>query len=244
MDLERILAESDYALQPIVDCATGATLGVELLMRCDVDGFSIPQFFDTAFSRGHLHRIDVTLREKAVRKIVTLPFYSEMTFFYNIDNRILLDSGYEPGRTESLLESAGIKSRDFCFEISEKHEIKKTNYQKLFTNYRNRSFSIALDDYGSGFSGLKNLYNFEPDYIKIDRFLISNMFFDPKKRLFVGSLVNMAHKMGIKVIAEGVQTELELFACQECGCDFVQGYFIQKPTLIPSEIKKEYKFEI
>lgn len=244
MDLERILAGSDYAMQAIVDCQTGKTYGFELLMRCSAEGFSIPLFFDTAFKNGVLHKMDISLREKAVKKITGIPFFKDLVFFYNIDNRILLDAGYEPGKTDELLRNAGISSRNFCLEISEKHEIKKSNYQKLFTNYRNRSFSIALDDYGSGFSGLKSLYNFEPDFIKIDRFLISNIFYDPKKRLFVSSIVEMAHKMGIRVIAEGVQTELELFAAQECGCDFVQGYYIHKPSNDISGLKLNYRIEI
>lgn len=243
MDLEKILAESDYAMQPVVECKTGRTLGFELLMRCKAEGFSIPLFFDTAFKEGTLHRIDIALREKAVQKIMQLPFFRDMVFFYNIDNRMLLDRGYEPGRTEKLLNNAGIPSRNFCFEISEKHEIKKSNYQKLFTNYRNRSFRIALDDYGSGFSGLRNLYNFEPDFIKIDRFLISNIFNDPKKRLFVASIVEMAHKMGIHIIAEGVQTEHELYAAHECGCDFVQGYFIQHPETEISRLQQQYRID-
>jgi len=240
MDLEKILTESDYALQPIVECSTGKTFGFELLLRHNEPDFSIANFFDEAFKNEILHRIDLVLREKALEKIRQIPFYRNMIFFYNIDNRILTDREYESGKTEIMIENAGMLNRNLCFEISEKHEIKKANYHKIFSNYKNRSFLIALDDYGSGFSGMKNLYNFEPDFIKIDRFLITNIFDDPKKRLFVTSLVDMAHKMNIKVIAEGIEKELELLACQECGCDFVQGYYIQRPTLDISELKLQY----
>lgn len=240
MELEKIALNSDFAFQPIIKSNSGMTLGFELLLRCDCEGFSISGFFDSAFKNGNLHRIDLILREKALKKITQIPFYRDMTFFYNIDNRMLLNSDYEPGKTEKMLENAEIRSQNFCFEISEKHEIKKLNYYKLFSNYKNRSFSIALDDYGSGFSGLQNLYNFEPDFIKIDRFLITKIFNDPKKRLLVTSLVNMAHKMGIRVIAEGVETEHELLGCEECGCDFVQGYYIQRPTLDISDLKLQY----
>jgi EAL domain-containing protein (putative c-di-GMP-specific phosphodiesterase class I) len=240
MDLFKIANDSDFALQPIVEPTTGVTFGFELLLRNEAPDFSIPVFFDWAFEQGVLHRVDLFLREKAFEKIVRIPFFKDMTFFYNIDNRILIDKEYEPGRTESMLENAGLLIDNICFEVSERHEIKKKNYQKIFSSYKNRSFLVAIDDYGAGYSGLKTLYNFEPDFIKIDRFLITNIFHDPKKRLFVSSLVDMAHKMGIQVIAEGVETEYELLGCEECGCDFVQGYFIQRPTPDISELRKKY----
>ena len=164
-----------------------------------------------------------------------------MVFFYNLDNRLFLDKGYKTGKTEPMLKSVGLLKDNICFEVSERHEIKKKPYyHDLFVSYKSRSFLVAIDDYGSGHSGLKTLYNFEPDFIKIDRFLIQNLFYDPKKRLFVSSLVNMAHRMGTNVIAEGVETEDELLGCQECGCDLVQGYFIQRPTRNIDELKRKY----
>ena len=242
MDIYRIAAETDFAMQAIVNTETGKTFGYELLLRHKDPGFSIPAFFDAAYEAGALHKVDLTLREKAFEKIVKVPFFKEVVFFYNIDNRILLDEGYKPGKTESMLDSVGLLRDNICFEVSERHEIrKKKQYQNIFVSYKNRSFLVAIDDYGSGHSGLRALYNFEPDFIKIDRFLIHNLFYDPKKRLFVSTLVNMAHKMGVKVIAEGVETEHELLGCLECGCDLVQGYYIQKPTQNVSELKKKYK---
>lgn len=228
------------ALQPIVEPTTGVTFGFELLLRHEIPDLPIHSFFDFAFEKGVLHKLDLFLRKKAFEKITRIPFFKKMTFFYNIDNRILMDKDYEQGRTEAMLEKAGLLIDNICFEVSERHEIKKKNYQKIFSSYKNRSFLVAIDDYGAGYSGLKTLYNFEPDFIKIDRFLITNIFHDPKKRLFVSSLVDMAHKMGIQVIAEGVETEHELLGCEECGCDFVQGYFIQRPTPDISELRKKY----
>jgi len=240
MDLFETASGTYFAFQPIVEPTMGVTFGFELLLRHDSDSFSIPDFFDSAFEKGVLHRLDLLLREKAFETIIKVPFYKEMTFFYNIDNRILLDKEYEQGKTEEFLKKTELLTENICFEISERHEIKKKNYQNIFSSYKNRSFLVAIDDYGAGYSGLKTLYNFEPDFIKIDRFLITDIFHDPKKRLFVSSLVDMAHKMGIQVIAEGVETELELLGCEECDCDFVQGYFIQRPTPDISELRKKY----
>ena len=241
MDIFKLATETDFAFQPIVDTQTGVTYGFELLLRHDSKKFSIPGFFDAAFDQGILHKVDLILREKAFEKIIKIPFYKNVVFFYNLDNRLFLDKGYKTGKTEPMLKSVGLLKDNICFEVSERHEIKKKPYyHDLFVSYKSRSFLVAIDDYGSGHSGLKTLYNFEPDFIKIDRFLIQNLFYDPKKRLFVSSLVNMAHRMGTNVIAEGVETEDELLGCQECGCDLVQGYFIQRPTRNIDELKRKY----
>ena len=241
MDIFKLAAETDFAFQPIVDTQTGVTYGFELLLRHDSKKFSIPGFFDAAFDQGVLHKVDLLLREKSFEKIKKIPFYKDVVFFYNLDNRLFLDEGYEAGKTESMIDSIDLPKDNICFEVSERHELKKKkHFHDLFESYKNRSFLVAIDDYGSGHSGLKTLYNFEPDFIKIDRFLIQNLFYDPKKRLFVSSLVNMAHRMGTNVIAEGVETEDELLGCQECGCDLVQGYFIQRPTRNIDELKRKY----
>jgi diguanylate cyclase (GGDEF)-like protein len=106
--------------------------------------------------------------------------------------------------------------------------------------YRKQGYKIAVDDCGAGFSGLQLLYHTEPDYIKIDRFFIQNLENDPKKRLVVSTIVNMAHFMGSLVLAEGVETLDEYLLCKEIGCDMVQGYFVQKPQIGMETLKKRY----
>ena len=99
---------------------------------------------------------------------------------------------------------------------------------------------IAIDDFGAGYSGLTLLYHSEPDYIKIDRFFIANINDDSRKKFFVSYVVDLAHMMGIIVIAEGVETAEEFFICREIGCDYVQGFLIQKPQGDISELKFKY----
>ncbi|MDC7126246.1 MAG: GGDEF domain-containing protein, partial [Spirochaetales bacterium] len=68
-----------------------------------------------------------------------------------------------------------------------------------------------------------------PDYIKIDRFFIENINEDSRKKFFVSNIVNLAHMMGIAVIAEGIETTGEFYVCREIGCDYAQGYLVQRP---------------
>ncbi len=233
------------AFQPIVDINSGKIVAYESLLRNYKEaGFStIDDFFDTAYSQGVLYSIDIELRSKALEKLK--PLYEkrpEFGLFYNLDNRILDMDDYEHGTTKSLLKFYGYDNSFITFEISEKHEFSSfIDAQTVFNTYSDQGFSIALDDFGTGFSGLKMLYYMNPQYIKIDRFFITDILKDKKKRLFVSNIVNIAHQSNIKVLAEGVETLDELNVCKDIGCDLVQGYFIQRPVLDIRELKFEYK---
>ena len=141
---------------------------------------------------------------------------------------------YSPGNTIRLLEEYDLPPESICFEISERHELPFLQQTKeLLNTYKNQNFKIALDDFGTGYSGLQLLYNAEPDIIKIDRFFIEGIAGDSRKKLFVSNIVSMAHILGIMVVGEGVETEVELTVCREIGCDLVQGYYISRPEKKP-----------
>lgn len=239
-----ICQKIDMALQPIVDMRTGKTKAYESLLRNykEVGFNSIDDFFDTAYNQGVLFRVDIELRAKILEKLK--PLYKknqEFKLFYNLDNRILDMDDYEDGVTKSLLEQHGFDSGFITFEISEKHEFRSfIDAQTVFKTYSDQGFSIALDDFGTGFSGLKMLYYLDPQYIKIDRFFITDILKDEKKRLFVENIVNMAHQMNITVLAEGVETIDEYNVCKDIGCDLVQGYFIQKPVIDIDKLSFSY----
>lgn len=237
------LAHVDYAFQPIVNIHTGNAFGFEALLRHHEEaGFdSIGELFDAAWADGVLHQVDLVLREKALRKFAGFKRSSNLKLFFNLDNRLLDSQDYSPGNTVSLLTEYGYSRDDLCFEISERHKICGTeNVTNTLAAYRTQRFKIAVDDCGAGFSGLQLIYYTEPDYIKIDRFFIQNLGRDPKKRLLVSTIVNLAHFMGSLVMAEGVETRDEYFSCKEIGCDMVQGYFVQRPQLDLDRLKTRY----
>ncbi|MCF8045313.1 MAG: EAL and GGDEF domain-containing protein [Desulfarculaceae bacterium] len=237
------LRKVDYAFQPVVNIHTGNTFGFEALLRCHKEaGFSsIDHLFDSAYEAGILHHADLYLREKALQKFSRFREKRRVKLFYNLDNRLLGSKDYSPGVTTDLLEKYGYNREELCFEISEKHQFHDNNdVSKIIAAYHSRGFKIAVDDCGTGFSGLQLIYYTEPDYIKIDRFFIRNMENDPKKRLVVSTIVNFAHFMGSLVLAEGVETREEYTQCKEIGCDMMQGYFIQRPTRRIERLKPVY----
>ncbi|MDT8338630.1 MAG: GGDEF domain-containing protein [Sulfurimonas sp.] len=239
----RNLKTLDVAFQPIVNIHTGKIFAVEALLRNykEVGFNSIFELFDTVYEDNLLYSFDLKLRKKALKKLITIDNQEEIKLFYNLDNRLLDMPNFKHGNTGKLLKHYGIGKNRICFEISERHEISNVSrMQEVLAHYKSEDFCIAIDDFGVGYSGYKLLYDSKPDIIKIDRFFLSDIQKDAKKKLMARSITHLAVQLGIKVIAEGIETKEELLTCRDIGCHFVQGYFIQRPTLLASEIAQEY----
>lgn len=233
----------DVAFQPIVDIHSGVTFGVEALLRgTDTLGYeTIESFFDRLYEENILYTFDVLLREKVIEKFCTIEGHENLKLFYNIDNRLLEMSDFSKGNTSRLLKRYNLNSKAIVFELSEHNEILNIDhFTKLMNHYADEGFCIAIDDFGIGQSGYKLLYHCVPNIIKIDRFFLSSIDKDPKKKLLARNMVQLSTLMGCRVVAEGVETELELLVCKEIGCHMVQGYFIQRPTLDCSLILPKY----
>jgi len=241
---QKILEIIDLAFQPILNIHTGKTFAVEALLRNHAEaGFdSIFSLFDAAFNEEVLYSFDLALREKTFTKFTLIEEFSNIKLFYNLDNRLFLMPDFSSGNTKSILKKFGIKKEHICFEISERHKISSSiNIEEIMNHYKNENFCIAIDDFGMGYSGYKLLYNITPNIIKIDRFFLHNIQKDIKKQLMLRSITNLAIQLGIRVIAEGVETKEELLMCKDIGCHLVQGYLIQRPTCDTQEIAQEYQ---
>ena len=153
-----------------------------------------------------------------------------MRLFLNLDNRTPRTQDYDAGRSRQLLDRWGVDPYKVILEISERHEISLDHLSGFVDDYRDQGFRLAVDDFGAGYAGLRLLYGCKADFIKIDRFFVSEIASDQHKKLFVSRIVELAHTLGMRVIAEGVESVRELLACREIGCDFAQGFFIQRPT--------------
>ena len=233
----------DYAFQPIVNIHSGICFGYEALIRnYEQAGFNnIKDIFDAAFNEQVLFSFELALREKAIEKFMHLKNHQKAKLFFNIDNRVILMPDYSTGNTTQILKRFGMLPSSICFEISERHEFDSYAHAKTILDaYKKQFYKIAIDDFGTGYSGLQLLYHSDPDFIKIDRFFISGIEDDSKKKLFLTKVLNLAHILGIITIAEGVETEKEFFFCKETGCDYIQGYFIQRPTVNLDEIYEQY----
>jgi len=241
----RYLEIVDYAFQPIVNIHTGAIYGYEALIRkVEEAGFeSIPDFFDDAFNHHILGPVHQHLFMAAFDKISRFSWEGRAKLFFNIDSRLFHFAEFHPEKVLDLLENRRVPKDRVCLELSEKHPIcEADNLIGKLKMLRNLGCSIAVDDFGTGFSGTQLLYFTKPEYVKIDRFYIQNIENDTNKRLLASSMVKIAHLMGSLVIAEGVETEAEYWCCKTIGCDLLQGYLVQKPTLDIGKLRTSYDY--
>ncbi len=240
-----IISSLDYSFQPIINTYTGKLYGLEALLiyYCKAGFDNIWDVFDAAYNDDYLSQLELLLMEKAVTKFSQLNIREPFKLFFNLDNRNIQSDKHNPEEFADLLKSYQIEPNQLCLEISERHSFNAFDEIKsIFNSYKKQSFKTAIDDFGTGFSGLEFFYHFEPDFIKIDRFFISNIHTDPKKRLFLSYLVNISHMLGILIIAEGVESEFEYYFCKSIGCDLIQGYLVEKPYKNLSLFKIKYDY--
>ncbi len=233
----------ENAFQPIVEVATGSVFGYESLLRGhERIGFSSPpELLDEAQQSGQLLALEQMMSGRALAKFATLPEYSSATLFLNLDVRLIRQGHEFLEKVLHHLRAAGIAPSSVCFEFSERFDNTSVpEFADLVAEMRKAGFKLAIDDFGVGHGEMKLLCDFPVDYLKIDRHFVSAIDNNPRKRHLVKNIVNIAHTLGIRVIAEGIETEAEFLACREYGVDLVQGYFIARPTTFLTELQPAF----
>ncbi|MCJ8509221.1 EAL domain-containing protein [Rhizobium lemnae] len=241
LNLSKLVIES--ALQPIVELSTGKVFGYETLLRGHGRlGFASPlELLDTAEEAGQLLAIEQMLSARALAKFATVPDFAHATLFINLDGRLIRSGGQIVDRMLQQLRQAEIPPSSVCFELTERFDnTSAPEFAALMKRMRQAGFKLAIDDFGVGHAEIKLLCDFPVDYLKIDRHFIAGLDASPRKRHLVRNLVNIAHVLGIRVIAEGVEQEAECLACREAGADMVQGWFIARPTTFVNELQPAY----
>lgn len=237
------LEQLDHAFQPIVNVHTGLCYGYEALLRHpERAGFeSIQDVFDTAYQEDVLPLVESVLWARAIAKFTALPHHRTVKLFCNADNRGALTHAEHRAATVELLTNLGLSSASLCLEISERHNLHgHATAGGVPEELAREGIRLAIDDFGRGFSGLELLYSCPSDFVKIDRFFIAGIERDRQKRVLAETMVKLAHLLGRFVVAEGVETDAEFMVCRELGCDLVQGYLIQRPTLNVVDLQERY----
>ena len=157
----QIIDKLDYAFQPIIHSHTGKLYAVEALIRNvqNISGLNaIDDLFNMAFNDDYLYELDLQLREKAIKKFSNIKI-EDLKLFYNLDNRIIYNKTFSYGNTSKILKKYKLNKSVICFELSEKGTaIEQNALSTMIQRYKEEGFSIAIDDFGIGVSGLKLLY--------------------------------------------------------------------------------------
>lgn len=243
----RFLAEAGTglvaALQPIIEYQSGNVMAYEALARGRGPLASVTpgEIFKAAADHDAIFEVEMCLAARAVEAFSARRADHWGLLFLNLHGALVENWARVADAICALLDDAGLIPTDICIEISEaNHTLPMEDLAAATTGLRARGFRIAVDDFGAGYSGLSMLYHARPEFLKIDRFFIQDIARDAKKRLFVGSIVDLAHVLGIRVIAEGVETGDELHACGAIRCDLAQGFHISRPSTEPETLKARY----
>lgn len=128
------------------------------------------------------------------------------------------------------LRTLGLKAKHLSIEITEGLLLHANdNVTDKLLQFRDEGIQVAIDDFGIGYSALSYLRRFDIDLLKIDQFFIQNLESDQNNLILTEAIILMAHKLGLKVTAEGIETEAQLLLLKELNCDYGQGYLFSRP---------------
>ena len=217
--------------QPIVDLKTGKVFGWESLARGPKGSqFENPSMlFEFAEEVGKLFVLERGCREQAVRGLGKMSPGQKL--FLNIHPQTLSDPNFRPGETRRLLSRHGLTPENVVFEITERHSIRDfTLFHRTLDHYRSQGYMVAIDDAGTGYSGLSRMATLRPDFIKVDRALVRGIESNPVQRALMETVVNFADRIGCRIVAEGIETATELSSLLSMGVHFGQGYYLARPA--------------
>lgn len=220
--------------QPIFSASTAKVFGYEALTRIKGEHpfADISELFRKAALTETASILDVHCRENAINQASALGLnMSKAYLFINACPETMMDSAYKTDITDQLVEKWNLPKERIVLEITEESAIHNYNlFKQSIEYYRKRGYKIAIDDFGAGHGGLKMLSIIEPDFVKIDKHFVSNIDKAIVKFNLVDSIATACHRMGIKVIAEGVEQQEELEAILNMGIELLQGFYLQKPS--------------
>lgn len=236
--LQEILISADLTplFQPIVSMKTHEIYGYEALIRGPSDGplHSPINLFDAASRHGKLAELDLLCREVAIKQFGELRLDAKL--FVNTIPAALIEPDYPHGLTLKFLKKAGLTTEQIVIELTEQYPIDDYALMREATmHYRDMGFSIAIDDLGAGYSGLRTWSELKPDYVKLDRHFMHNIHEDRQKRQFVQSIIDIAQSSNCRIVGEGVEVREEYLAIQSMDIQFAQGYYFARPSALPKQ---------
>ena len=229
--------------QPVIDLMTASVLGFEILSR-GAPPLAMPnQMFAEAKRLGMTWELEKACRGAALRKISALPeIIQSALFFINVSPDIFSDPRFIEHFTQTLLQKFGIDQKQIVIEITEEKSFADyMNFEKLVAHYANQGFKIALDDFGSGYSGLITLIASTPHYLKLDMALVRDIHKHDYKQKLVKAIIAFASSVNARLIAEGVETVEELEVLIRYGVRYAQGFLFGKPESEPYALAEEWK---
>ena len=222
--------------QPIVELTTGHVVGFEALARWlhPERGLLTPdQFLPMAEETGLIGEIGASILEDALSQFARwrgrqLPF-ADASLSVNVGTRQIVDPGFAE-LVGDLLAQTGVPAESLWLEITESALLADVKASTVaLRNLRSLGLHLGVDDFGTGYSSLTYLKRFPLEAIKIDRSFVAGLGLDSEDTTIVEAVVHLGHSFGLSVVAEGLETPLQLARLRALGCDRGQGYLFGRP---------------
>ena len=242
-DLRRAVERNEFYLvyQPIVRLEDGSVAGFEALLRWEHPrrGVISPvEFIPVAEGSGLIVQLGLFAMQRAAEDLVSWQKQlgdTPLSVSVNLSSRQLIRRDLVSDVRSTLLR-AGLKPRCFRLELTESLVMdnpEQTNH--VLNQLKQLGIGLSLDDFGTGYSSLSYLTRFPFDTIKIDKSFVDDT--TPKRTVLIRSMVNMAHELGLSVVAEGVSEESDALELRNMGCEYVQSFMFGPPVTGDAVIK-------
>ena len=240
--LHRAIERDELRLlyQPVIDLPTGRMVGVEALLRWAHPGQGMlppALFVPMAEELGLIVPIGAWVFANAATQWAewqrSAPQHPPMMLAVNLSTRQLREPGLVDG-FRRIIEDTGIDATNVCLELTETVLMADPDlYLQPLRDLKALGFHLAVDDFGTGHASLSYLKRFPFDVLKIDRSFVRGLGRDEADRAIVRGVIDMAHALGLQVVAEGIEDREHLVQLRALGCDLAQGYYIARP--LPAE---------
>lgn len=249
--IEKVLRQAIYnndkqelylEYQPQIDLKTNRIIGFEALARMrneELGSVSPIEFIDLAEKRKLIIPLGELILKTACKFINTLENegFNEIKVAINISVIQLLQDDFVSD-VMKIINEIGINEENLELEITE--TILMDDYENIndkLLSLKKQGIKIALDDFGTGYSSLARIGELKIDCLKIDKYFIDKLLNKNREEALVGAIISLAHRLGLTVVAEGVEVEEQKEYLLENGCDVIQGYLFSKPVSKDNGIK-------
>lgn len=245
-DLQEAIQKNQFQVhyQPIVDAGTGQVAGYEALARWlhPKHGYIPPsEFIDAAESSGLIIPLGLWILERACED---LQRFQKAVDEFDVDRGpLFVSANVSPRQLQQLtsdgtfvriINETGVDPANIKLEITEQLLIQSPEVAALaLSRLKETGVQLAIDDFGTGYSSLSYLHRFPFDVLKIDRAFINSMMKEKKSKQIVKAIMGLAHGLGLKVVAEGIEDEQTMDMIKDWRCEYLQGYFFAKPKPAP-----------
>jgi diguanylate cyclase (GGDEF)-like protein len=236
--LHRAIEKGELVLhyQPKVSLADGAVVGVEALLRWHRPGeglVSPADFIPVAEQTGLIVPIGAWVLEEACREATQWRGSrggADVTVAVNVSTHQLTQAEF-PDQVAAVLARSGLPASALTVEITESALIDDVGSARTsLVRLRALGVSVSADDFGTGYSSLSYLQHYPIDELKIDRSFVSRLDASSDGEAIVRSVIDLAHSLGMHVVAEGVETVDQMLALRRMGCNIAQGYYFARPV--------------